>query len=170
MRGLFRSTVSVLATALLASAACSRPAPEQQAHTGAATPAATRSSDLASWAGRYRYTENAGRSAAGTGIVLDYELTIPPDARDAILRIVGFQADDTILGSLSGNADEVSVRFRSYGGGQAVNRYGVAEYEIGAELFTIARTSAGQLVTTWGHLEPDSVQQPRGVYFRAVDR
>ena len=110
-----------------------------------------------SWAGTYTFAHHAGRTAAGTPIVVAYRLDIVPKRgnRACLLRIEGFQTDETILCKLRGDARSISVEFHTYGDGRIVNAYGTKLYEIGAPLFSMDQS--GALMTRWQALTPDGV-------------
>src|ERR1043165_7246612 len=66
-----------------------------------------------SWYGAYEYVDNGGATAAGTGVGVAYRLEIPASAASqGILRITGFQRDETIRCDVSAAAAEMTVRFR----------------------------------------------------------
>ncbi len=121
------------------------------------------------WQGRYRYEHAAGRTAGGTGIVVNYDLVLrPPDVRNGcVLTRRGFQADETIRCLTRREGQDLTVAFHRYGDGETVNRYGVAVYKPGQPLFTLAK--AGELVTRWQGLKPDGEGVAEsGVFFARV--
>ncbi|KQQ27039.1 hypothetical protein ASF53_20425 [Methylobacterium sp. Leaf123] len=107
------------------------------------------------WQGRYRYEHAAGRTAGGTGIVVNYDLVMrPPDVSDGcVLTIRGFQSDETIRCRTRREGQDLAVTFDRYGDGRTVNQYGVAVYKPGQPLFTLAKGVA--LTTRWQGLKPD---------------
>ena len=109
------------------------------------------------WAGTYTFAHDAGRTTGGSAIVVVYRLDIVPGQgnRDCLLRIEGFQTNETIVCKLRGDARSVSVDFNTYGDGRIVNAYGTKLYEIGAPLFSLERS--GALVTRWQALTPEGV-------------
>lgn len=121
------------------------------------------------WQGRYRYEHAAGRTAGGTGIVVTYDLVLlPPDVRDGcVLRVRGFQSDETIRCRTRRDGPGLAVAFDRYGDGSTVNRYGVAVYKIGQPLFTLVKGS--RLGTRWQGLKPDGEGVAEsGPYFARV--
>lgn len=109
------------------------------------------------WQGRYRYEHAAGRTAGGTGIVVNYGLVLlPPDVRDGcVLTVRGFQSDETIRCRTRRDGQGLAVVFDRYGDGSAVNKYGVAVYKPGQSLFTLERGPGGRFATRWQGLKPD---------------
>ncbi|MEH3118570.1 MAG: DUF5991 domain-containing protein [Methylorubrum populi] len=120
---------------------------QDQAHEGA----------LKDWQGRYRYEHVAGRTAGGTGIVVNYDLVLkPPDVRGGcVLTVQGFQADERYRCRTRRTGQDLAVEFHRYGDGGTVNKYGVAVYKPGQPLFTLAKGAGGKLVTRWQGLKPD---------------
>ncbi|MCJ2081238.1 DUF5991 domain-containing protein [Methylobacterium sp. J-090] len=110
-----------------------------------------------SWAGTYVFEHSAGRTAGGSPIVVAYRLDLVPGrgTRDCLLRVEGFQTNETIVCKLRGDANSVSVDFHTYGDGRIVNAYGTKRYDVGAPLFSMERS--GALVTRWQALTPDGV-------------
>lgn len=107
------------------------------------------------WQGRYRYEHAAGRTAGGTGVVVNYDLVLrPPDVRNGcVLTLRGFQSDETLRCRTRREGTALAVAFDRYGDGATVNKYGVAVYEPGQPLFTLVK-GAG-LTTRWQGLKPD---------------
>ena len=124
---------------------------------------------LKDWQGRYRYEHAAGRTAGGTGIVVNYDLVLlPPDVRDGcVLTVRGFQSDEKIRCRTRREGQDLAVEFHRYGDGGTVNRYGVAVYKSDQPLFTL--TKGARLTTRWQGLKPDGegVAQS-GAYFTRV--
>ncbi|MBB2960184.1 hypothetical protein FHU13_000556 [Methylobacterium sp. R2-1] len=109
------------------------------------------------WQGRYHYELVSGRTAGGTGIVVNYDLVLlPPDVRDGcILTLRGFQTDEKLRCRTRREGHDLAVEFHGYGDGGMVNKYGVAVYTPGQPLFTLAKGAGGKLVTRWQGLKPD---------------
>jgi hypothetical protein len=128
------------------------------------------SKDLAgSWKGTYTYEYSGGKSKSGTGIVVTYRLEVHPNntPAPALLSISGYQVDETLICDLVEDAGSISVLFRSYEGGEVLNRFGVARYIPGQVLFRLDRTNQGASnpVTVWGELRPDK-SPVTGVFFK----
>lgn len=121
------------------------------------------------WQGRYRYAHAAGRTAGGTGIVVNYDLVLlPPDVRDGcVVTIKGFQSDEKILCRTRREGQDLAVAFHRYGDGGTLNRYGVAVYKPDQPLFTL--TKGARLTTLWQGLKPDGAGVAQsGAYFTRV--
>lgn len=121
------------------------------------------------WAGHYAFVHDGGRTAGGSPIVVTYRLDIASGRgnRDCLLRIEGFQTDETIVCKLDGDATSVAVKFHTYGDGRLVNAYGTKLYEIGTTLFALRRTGP-VVLTEWQALGPDGVR--RGTAGTAFER
>ena len=171
----------VLLALTMSAGACAQTSPERgatAAQTGSAAveaervPASSQDANaLASWAGRYEFTDSAGRTVGGTGVVTTYRLEVPREASSPCsMQIAGFQSDTTLLCELSATPAELSVRFLSYADGRTVNEFGVTVYEPHQVLFTLRR-GAGEkrLATTWQALRPDGVREQSGAYFEKTD-
>ncbi|MCP1547806.1 MULTISPECIES: DUF5991 domain-containing protein [Methylorubrum] len=112
------------------------------------------------WQGRYRYEHVAGRTAGGTGIVVNYDLVmLPPDVRNGcVLTVRGFQSDEALRCRTRRDGQDLVVAFDRYGDGGTVNKYGVAVYKPGQPLFTLAKVARAKdaaLTTRWQGLMPD---------------
>lgn len=124
---------------------------------------------LKGWQGHYRYEHAAGRTAGGTGVVVNYDLVLlPPDVSDGcVLTIRGFQSDETLRCRTRQEGQDLAVTFDRYGDGKTVNTYGVAVYKPGQPLFTLAKGRA--LVTRWQGLKPDGQGVAEsGAYFEKL--
>ena len=122
---------------------------------GATVPGLAEEGAPRGWQGRYHYAHSAGRTAGGTGIVVNYDLLLgPPGARGGcVLTMLGFQTDERILCHTSAEGDGLTVMFHRYPDGRTVNKYGVAVYKPGQPLFTLSR--GDKPVTRWQGLKPD---------------
>lgn len=106
----------------------------------AGTPAGSAPDVLGGWAGTYEYAADSGRTAGSSAVVVVHTLRLAPAAgRPCRLTSAGFQTDTTILCDVTGSAQEITVAFRSYGDGRAVNAYGVAVYRPGQPLLRLRR-------------------------------
>lgn len=143
----FRRVLAVLPIALAtATAACASPAPAK-----------------ADWSGRYHYDFNAGRNAAGTGMVVSYTLTLTQSA--CRLTAEGYQTDETILCEAKQTPAGLDIGFKSYGNGKTTDAYGNAEYSVGQALFTL-QNKGGKTLTAWkAYPLPDEKPHPTAVYF-----
>lgn len=143
----FRRALATLPVALaMATAACAGSAP-----------------DKAGWSGRYHYDFDAGKNAAGTGMVVSYTLTLAPGA--CRFTAEGYQTDETILCEAKQTPAGLDIDFKSYGDGKATDAYGNAEYTVGQALFTL-QNKGGKTLTAWkAYPLPDEKPHPTAVYF-----
>jgi len=125
---------------------------------GCASPALSES-----WAGRYVYEHDAGRTVGGTGIVTTYVLTLSRGR--CRLRASGFQTDETIVCTPKVGRGEIDILFRSYDDGRTVNRYGVPVY-LPLEPLVSLRRADGRLITRWRRYSPEDEYPAPGRYFR----
>jgi Family of unknown function (DUF5991) len=156
-----RCLVACILPALFASAGCFGSPRDQRSQPSDA---------IQPWAGAYEYVDSAGPTAGGTEVVVTYRLEIPQSTpRQATLRIVGFQADETLRCDVSGTRTEIAVGFRGYADGRLTNAFGVSVYQPNAVLFTL-QTAAGTagVVTEWRTLKPAAARAPSGRYFERV--
>lgn len=112
------------------------------------------------WQGRYLYEVDYGKNVAGTGMVVEYTLTInmPGDSPGAVLVMQGYQTDETILCDVAYTKSDASFSFKSYDNGQIKNKYGVELYRPGQMLFTLAWVNlkgSERLITHWKGLKPE---------------
>lgn len=133
-----------------------------------ASPASAAPEAAGAWAGSYLYEYDGGRTVGGSPILVSYRLDIAPGRgnRDCLLRIEGFQTDETIVCKISGSGDTVAVAFHTFGDGRTVNAYGTRLYEVGAPLFEMHR-SAGAVLTQWRGINPSGAgaTAPAGTFF-----
>ncbi|KQP88408.1 MULTISPECIES: DUF5991 domain-containing protein [unclassified Methylobacterium] len=120
------------------------------------------------WAGSYVYEHDGGRTVGGSPIVVTYRLDIAPGRgnRDCVLRIEGFQTNETIVCKAAGTVDSIMVSFHTFGDGRIVNAYGTRLYDVGTNLFEIRRV--GEAVSTqWRALNPSGAgsSAPAGTSF-----
>lgn len=119
----------------------------------------------AEWDGIYTFSEKLGEDPGGAAMLVEYRLEL--EGERCRLQIAGYQSDSRIRCTLEAADDRAVIRFRSYGNGEVKNLYGVQVYQVGEPLFTLRRPSAGSetLVTEWGGLMPDSIEEKSGSYF-----
>ncbi len=118
------------------------------------------------WTGHYRYEWDGGRTAGGSAAVVTYDLRV--SAQACRLDITGFQTDDHILCEVGADATTLWVRFRSYAGGKLTNRFNVARFRPGQELFRLRRVPGGPPLTEWQALAPDDSRPAPAIRFRRV--
>ena len=121
----------------------------------------------AGWNGTYAYDFEGGRTAGGTGIVVNYRIRIAP----GICRIKadGFQTDTDIVCKAVPRNGRIDIEFATFGDGRLVNQYNVAEYRAGERLLSFGHNARGILVTGWGALSPfDKDKRPLGRFFKRV--
>lgn len=136
-------------------------------------PALGQDSTTAGWRGLYRYESDGGTSAAGSGIVVTYELVLAPGASrgDCLLKAEGFQTGEQIICHVAGDAKRLAVNFHRYADGRLVNKYGVALYKPGQTLLSLERQEGKPgLTTTWEALRPDGPENAptSGRFFERV--
>ncbi|MGH7813522.1 MAG: DUF5991 domain-containing protein [Candidatus Binataceae bacterium] len=110
------------------------------------------------WQSRYLYEADYGKNAAGTGMVVEYRLTVNGPEDTAILTEEGYQTDETIYCNVTYTGENASFYFKSFGGGRIENQYGIIEYQPGQLLFVLERPEAQEfkgLITHWKALNPD---------------
>ncbi len=126
----------------------------------------------AGWSGRYVYEATYGRSAGGSHIGEDYEVTLRNEAPQACrISISGFQRDEVLLCSLEPAPERITLRFLSYESGATRNVHGVEVYRAGAPLIALerrkARDGTERLVTHWFALQGlDGGTRKPGMHFR----
>ena len=98
------------------------------------------------WNGHYAYSYSAGRNAGGTGVVVNFSLTLDP--KTCLFTAEGYQTDETIRCSTKTSAGKIDVDFTSYGDGKLTDLRGNAVYQPGDILFSLERRG-GQVVTHW---------------------
>ncbi|WP_156481477.1 DUF5991 domain-containing protein [Microbulbifer thermotolerans] len=118
----------------------------------------------ADWEGVYLFSESLGEDPGGASMLVEYRLELGADR--CLLAISGYQSDSRIRCTLDAGAESAIVRFRSYGNGEVKNIYGVQVYQVDEPLFTLRHArDTGALITEWGALAPDSVEEKTGNYF-----
>ena len=115
------------------------------------------------WATHYVYSYAAGANAAGTGVVVDYDLVLAPSK--CVFTAEGYQTDDTIRCTARATGDKVDIAFKSYGDGTTKDARGASEYSVGETLFSLERRG-GSVLTHWrGYPAPDDKPHPPEVDF-----
>lgn len=115
------------------------------------------------WNGTYIYSDTLGNTAGGSVITTNYKLTI--DSSLCTLNIEGFQLEERIICDAESNDNVLSVKFKSYADGSAVNAFGVAIYKVNDTLFSLAK-SKDLLITKWVAEKPDNNKSSEGLYFK----
>jgi len=118
----------------------------------------------ATWVGDYDYEELLGAGEDGADeSSIDYHITISPGASggyDAEITLNGFQTQQDLLGSVRGDAQQITLVFVDYAGDNMWQ-----PYNAGDVLLTLARNGES-ILTTWGVLQPQLEQnQAPGLYF-----
>lgn len=114
----------------------------------------------ASWDGRYVHEAVLGRTAGGTAMVIEYEITLRSQAAQCQLTISGFQTDETLLCTAKAQGNSLALHFKSHEDGRLVNAHGVAVYTPGALLLTLERPATGPLITRWHALRGQDGRTP----------
>lgn len=128
-----------------------------------AAPASAESRDA--WPGTYSYTENGGRTAGGTAIVVTHEISVARDGAGYSAEITanGYQTQVQIVarGSVVGN--RLLLRFFRDGEEQVFK----GRYQEGALLLELERPVRGGLLTHWHAYTPATTERfaNPGTYF-----
>lgn len=132
------------------------------------TTAACQAATPMRWGTHYAYSYKGGANAAGTGVVVDYDLSLGPQR--CVFTAEGYQTDETILCVAHPSADKMRITFKSYGDGKVVDARGNSVYSAGDTLFDLERRG-GRLVTRWeGYPLPDDRPHAPAVNFVEVRR
>lgn len=126
--------------------------------------AATIAATPAPWTGKYVFEEEIGPNLSKTMVnFITHELTLT--ATDCRLKAQGYQTDEEIRCTAQPRGANLELRFKSYGDGRTVNKYGTRIYEVGEPLLTLSRP-AGKLTTRFqSYSVVDRFKKP-GVYFK----
>ena len=119
------------------------------------------------WSGHYRYEWDGGRTAGGSSMMLTYDLRVGSQ-QSCRLDITGFQTDEHILCEIGANADNLWIRFRSYADGKLVNRYNVARFKPGQDLFRLRRNGGNPPLTEWQSMSPEAGRTSPAIRFKRV--
>lgn len=104
------------------------------------------------WDGVYSYTQDGGRTAGGSPILVTWRLTLKNGACE--FHGEGFQTLETMQCSTHATPQGLEVRFLRYPPPAKANRFGVQVYKPGAPLFTLSRLE-GRVLTRWTGFVPD---------------
>lgn len=133
------------------------------AAAGAALVAAAALAAPAAWNGNYVFEEALGPNLTKTiNLFVTHELTLSPT--DCRIRAQGYQTDETILCTAQAKGEALELRFRSYGDGKTVNKYGTKIYAVGEPLLTLSKPG-GKLTTSWQGYRLNK-KSPPGAYFK----
>ncbi|MFC3712043.1 DUF5991 domain-containing protein [Sphingoaurantiacus capsulatus] len=117
----------------------------------------------AAWNGKYVFEEALGPNLTKTiNLFVTHELTLSPT--DCRIKAQGYQTDETILCTAAPKGQGLELRFKSYGDGKTVNKYGTKIYTVGEPLLTLSKPG-GKLTTTWQSYTPNK-KSPPGAYFK----
>jgi hypothetical protein len=126
------------------------------------------------WVGTYEYTFNAGKTAGGTPVVVEYTLVVRSGSGSgsATLKADGYQTSHELVCDTRNEGDRLEVAFKSYPDGGTTNEFGVELYKPGELLLTLEWRGAGagrKLVTLWGAYNTDAPRPEAGaVQFKKV--
>ncbi|NGM49453.1 hypothetical protein G5B46_07535 [Caulobacter sp. 602-2] len=104
------------------------------------------------WDGVYSYTQDGGRTAGGSPILVTWRLTLKGEACE--FHGEGFQTLETFQCTAHATPQGLEVRFLRYPPPATGNRFGVEVYKPGAPLFTLSRLQ-GRVLTRWTGFVPD---------------
>lgn len=118
------------------------------------------------WDGVYAYTQDGGRTAGGSPILVTWRLTLKNGACE--FHGEGFQTLEAFQCSAHATPSGLEVRFLRYPPPARANRFGVEVYKPGAPLFTLSRLE-GRVLTRWTGFVPDEgVARSPAPYFSKV--
>ena len=125
------------------------------------------------WGGKYLYEYYGGRTAGGSPISINYQLTVEYKSGkySAALTEQGYQIDETIMCDSVIENDKITFTFRSYGNGKITNEYGISIYRVGEPLFYLEKlkTASGEkIITHWLSLADELKKKKPGVYFKKL--
>lgn len=125
------------------------------------------------WGGKYLYEYYEGKTAGGSPIFINYQLTIEYKSGkySATLTEEGFQTDETIICDGVVENDKITFTFRSYDDGKVTNKYDVSVYKVSEPLFYLEKlkTSSGEkIITHWLSLTHELKKKKPGVYFKKL--
>lgn len=119
------------------------------------------------WWGEYQYEWSPGRTAGGTGIVVDYRLHLSADG--CRITAQGWQTNETIRCAAQPSGGVININFVSYGDGSVRNVHGIQRYKPGERLFSLSNKH-GAIWTGWGSYSPWENSEPLGKYFKRIGR
>jgi hypothetical protein len=120
----------------------------------------------ADWKGSYSFTENGGRNAGGSTIVITHELDIYDggDGLTATLRSNGYQTSSNFICTAKIEGAKLLIYFQSYGEDNMFELY-----EAGDLLLTLERKGKTRpvILTYWGKFTPNVTKYAKSgkVYF-----
>lgn len=118
----------------------------------------------APWVGHYVFEEEVGPNLSKTIVqFITHELTLT--ATDCRIKAQGLQTDEEIRCTAQPRGSGLELRFKSYGDGRTVNKYGTKIYEVGAPLLTLSKPG-GKLVTRFQGYRVSLKTRAPGAYFR----
>lgn len=118
----------------------------------------------APWVGHYVYEEAVGPNLTNSiNQFITHELSL--SATDCRIKAQGLQTDEEIRCTAQPRGSGLELRFKSYGDGRAVNKYGTKVYEPGEPLLTLSRP-AGKLTTRFQGYRVSLKTKAPGSYFK----
>ncbi len=127
---------------------------------------------LDSWAGEYDYSDTHGKTAGGTGIVVEHKLKIVKSIPGLTAKLVsqGYQTDESIICDTKISGNKLSILFKHYPSGSTKNNYDVEQYKPGSTLLVLEQTVVNgkpKLLTSWAAFKLMNENAPNGrVYFQ----
>ena len=117
----------------------------------------------AAWTGKYVYEEALGPNLSKTiNLFVTHELTLT--GSDCRIKAQGYQTDEEIVCTAAPKGDALELRFKSYGDGKTVNKYGTRIYAVGEPLLTLSKPG-GKLTTAFQSYRVNKKPAP-GVFFK----
>jgi len=120
--------------------------------------------------GIYEFTEDCGKTAGGTGIVINHELQIMDSDKGlvATLKSVGYQTSVDILCLVKVEGNKATLFFEGYGDDNVFENYSK-----GQVILSLEDKGKSSIVTHWGKFKPSVPKNEKTgkVYFvRVVEK
>jgi len=121
-----------------------------------------------SWVGHYVFTEDGGKNAGGTHIMITHEIEISQGENGLIAMIQsnGYQTSRDLVCSAKVESAKLNIYFESYGENNMFE-----PYEQGDLLLSLSNQTVkgkAEVITTWGKFTPaiEKNEKTGQVYFR----
>lgn len=120
------------------------------------------------WAGTYEFTEDGGRNAGGSAIIITHVLTVIDggDELTATLQSNGYQTSSDLVCTAKVEGARLLVRFQNYGEDNMFE-----PYQPGDLLLTLEKKK-GAIITHWGKFTPSVPKNEKSgkVYFELAKK
>jgi hypothetical protein len=118
------------------------------------------------WAGHYSYTEDGGKTAGGSAIIVTHEIAVTREGGGYKAEITanGYQTQVQIFALATVSGNKLQLRFEKDGDEQMFK----GRYQPGALLLELERGGGKRILTHWGAYTPATRERFRnpGVYFK----